>query len=128
MKIEHIAIWVNDLEKIKTFYTEYFAMNCSKMYTNDKKGFSSYFLCFIDGARIEIMHKNDIAENNNNKGWTNGLTHFSIPVGSKEKVDYLTEKIRNDGFTIFGNPRTTGDGYYESVVSAPEGNHIKITE
>jgi len=127
MKIEHIAIWVNNLNEMKNFYTKYFNMSCSKIYTNTKKGFSSHFLSFENGARIEIMHRNDIYKNKNKKGWTNGLTHFSISVGGKENVDLLTEKIRKDGFYIFGEPRFTGDGCYESVISDPEGNHIEIT-
>jgi len=53
--------------------------------------------------------------------------HLAISVGSKEKVDELTEKLRADGYTVAGNPRLTGDGYYESVVFDPEGNRIEIT-
>lgn len=128
MRIEHIAIWVEDLEIIKSFYTEYFNMTSSPKYVNNKKNFSSYFLAFEAGARIEIMHRPDILEQNDPKGTTNGLTHFSISVGNKGKVDELTEQLRNKGFKIFGEPRTTGDGYYESVVLDPEGNHVEITE
>jgi len=128
MRIEHIAIWVIDLEKMKDFYTEYFNMECSDKYVNDLKKFSSYFLKFHNGARIEIMHRPDISESTGKKGTTNGLAHFAISVGNKEKVDEITELIRNNGFQIIGEPRTTGDGYYESVVLDPEGNYIEITE
>jgi len=128
MKIEHIAIWVKDLEKMKVFYQDYFNMNCNTRYENKKKGFTSYFLSFEDGARIEIMHRADIADQIRNRGIIQGLTHIAISVGSKEMVDGLTEKIRHDGYEIYGEPRTTGDGYYESVVLDPEGNLIEITE
>jgi lactoylglutathione lyase len=128
MKIEHIAIWVNDLEGMRSFYQTYFNMQCSKKYQNSDKGFSSYFLSFDSGARLEIMKKKDIINETTNKGITNGLTHLAISVGSKEAVDSLTERLRRDGFTIYGEPRTTGDGYYESVILDPEGNHIEITE
>ena len=128
MKIEHIAIWVNDLEGMKSFYIKYFSMKCNEKYENVKKGFTSYFLSFESGARIEIMNRIDISEEIGIKGNTHGLTHFAISVDSKEKVDKLTELIRKNGFEIFGEPRTTGDGYYESVVLDPEGNHIEITE
>lgn len=57
-----------------------------------------------------------------------GLAHFSISVGSKEAVDKLTERLRNDGYAILSNPRITGDGYYESTVADPEGNCIEISE
>jgi hypothetical protein len=41
-------------------------------------------------------------------------------------VDNLTERFRRDGCTIASEPRTTGDGYYESAVSDPEGNYIEL--
>ena len=103
-------------------------MNCNEKYVNKKKNFSSYFLSFDDGARIELMHRPDISEHVGNKGVTNGLTHIAISAGSKENVDRLTESIRNDGFIVSGKPRKTGDGYYESVILDPEGNLIEITE
>jgi len=128
MKIEHIAFWVNDLERMKSFYMQYLNMNCGEKYENRGKAFSSYFLSFGSGARIEIMHRPDISEHVGRKGVTIGLTHLAISVGTRKKVDELTERIRSDGFEIIGEPRITGDGYYESVISDPEGNHIEITE
>lgn len=128
MRMEHIAIWAEDLESMKLFYTEFFHMQCSEKYVNKLKGFSSYFLSFEDGARIEIMHRPDILKQPGKKDSTFGLTHIAISVGSKEVVDQLTEKIRNKGFRVHGEPRTTGDGYYESVVLDPEGNLVEITE
>lgn len=128
MKIEHISLWVNDLEVMKIFYVKYFDMTANEKYTNSKKGFSSYFLSFKnDGTRIELMHRPDITDFLTQKGLLNGLTHFAISVGSKEQVDGLTEQLRQDGYTIEGEPRTTGDGYYESIVLDPEGNPIEIT-
>jgi lactoylglutathione lyase len=128
MKIEHIAFWVNDLERMKSFYMQYFNMNCGEKYENRGKAFSSYFLSFGSGARIEIMHRPDISDQISKKGVSNGLTHLAISVGNREKVDELTKRIRSDGFEIIGEPRITGDGFYESVISDPEGNHIEITE
>ena len=128
MKIEHIAIWVRDLEITKDFYTTYFQMSCGDKYVNEKKSFSSYFLSFDGGARIEIMHRPDIIEQAEKAGTFFGLTHFAISVGSKERVDELTEAIRSEGFEVTGEPRTTGDGYYESVVMDPEGNLVEITD
>ena len=128
MKIEHLAIWVRDLEKAKEFYTTYFQMSCGEKYVNEKKQFSSYFLAFEGGARIEIMHRPDISEQSSKAGTTFGLTHFAISVGSRGRVDELTESIRKAGFKVTGEPRTTGDGYYESVISYPEGNLVEITD
>ena len=90
--------------------------------------FASYFLSFGSGARIEIMHRPNISDQIGRKGLTNGLTHLAISVGNREKVDEHAKRIRRDGFEIIGEPRITGDGYYESIISDPEGNHIEITE
>jgi lactoylglutathione lyase len=74
------------------------------------------------------MHRPDILEHSGKKGVTNGLTHFAISVGSKELVNSITERLRSDNFIIESEPRTTGDGYYESVILDTEGNFIEITE
>ena len=128
MKIEHIGIWVNDLERMRAFYQNYFHMQCGKKYENPEKGFSSYFLSFENGAHIEIMTKKDLSGTTEKSRLVTGLAHIAISVGIKEAVDSLTEQLRRDGFEIIGEPRTTGDGYYESVISDPEGNLVEITE
>lgn len=128
MKIEHIAIWANDIEVLKLFYEKYFQATAGKKYFNPSKNFESYFLQFRDGARLEIMHKPGIASNQTDAlTEVMGLAHLAFSVGSKEKVNALTDTIRKDGYRIVGEPRVTGDGYYESVVLDPEGNRIEIT-
>lgn len=128
MRIEHIAIWTHDLEKVKNFYIKYFNMNCGQKYENTKKHFSSYFLSFKGAStRIELMHKPEISAFFADHSRSLGLTHLAISVGSKEEVNDLTEKLRFDGYKIIGEPRTTGDGYYESIVEDCEGNLIEIT-
>ena len=129
MKIEHLAIWTEDLEKTKVFYVKYFDMHCSEKYINPTKKFSSYFVSFKDGdTRIELMQRPDVLPHNGKKGMTNGITHFAISVGSKELVNSITERLRADNFIIESEPRTTGDGYYESVVLDPEGKLIELTQ
>lgn len=129
MKIEHLAIWTHDLEKVKAFYTKYFNLKSSEKYSNTMKNFSSYFLSF-DGAstRIELMHRPDISKALKSHSLSLGLTHFAISVGNNIIVDQLTEQLRSDGYKIIGEPRTTGDGYYESVIEDCEGNWVEITE
>jgi len=126
MRIEHIAFWVTDLEAMRMFYETYFNAVAGERYHNRAKEFTSYFLSFTDGARLEIMHKSSINNSKNTEVQT-GFVHFAISVGSKKQVDILTKKLRDDGFTIAGEPRTTGDGYYESIILDPEGNQIEIT-
>lgn len=127
MKIEHLAIWVDDLEKMKDWYCQSFLMTSGEKYENRSKGFSSYFLSFSSGARIELMKRTDILNSPNPRGMTAGLAHVAVSVGSKEKVIRMTEQFRTQGITIVGDPRTTGDGYFESVIEDPEGNWIEIT-
>lgn len=126
MKIEHIALWVSDIDKMRSFYEHYFNAKAGEKYVNLKKNFTSYFLSFTNGTRIELMHKPEISALAHQEEHL-GFIHFAISVGTKEKVNSLTEKFRQDGFKIKGEPRTTGDGYYESVVLDPEGNRIEIT-
>lgn len=128
MKIEHIAIWTSDLEKMKAFYCHFFAATAGQKYTNPKKNYTSYFLTFDDGARIELMHIPTIPPSKDDV-YTQfrGLIHFAIAVGSEAGVDDLTEKLRKEGYEIVGEPRWTGDGYYESIVLDPENNRIEIT-
>jgi lactoylglutathione lyase len=124
MQINHIAIWTNDLEKEKDFYVKYFDCNVNDKYDNSKKQFSSYFLTFSCGCRIELMKRNNIGE----FAMTDllGLTHIAITVGTRDKVDNLTKELENDGYAIFSYPRLTGDGYYESVILDPEHNQIEL--
>lgn len=124
MKIEHIAIWVEDLEKMRKFYCKYFDGVSNQKYENKVKGFESYFISFDDATRIELMKRKDIDKREQRE--ILGLVHLAFKVGSKEKVNELTETFRKDGYKIIGEPRTTGDGYYESVILDPEGNRIEL--
>lgn len=128
MKVEHLAIWVKDLEVMKEFYLRYFDFTTNEKYVNPKKNFSSYFLSLGSGARIELMHRPDIEELLERSTPKIGLAHFAISIGSKENVDLLTDTLRYDGHPILSEPRTTGDGYYESVFADPEGNLVELTE
>lgn len=126
MKIEHIAMYVNDLENAKKFFVTYFDAKANDGYHNKTTNFRSYFLTFSDGARLEIMNHPDMQDEQKSLRRT-GLVHIAFSVGSKEKVDELTARLQNDGYEVVSGPRTTGDGYYESCVVAFEGNQIEIT-
>lgn len=126
MKIEHIAMYVKDLEKTKTFFEIYLNARANAGYHNPKTDFRSYFLSFDDGARLEIMNKPQMQDSSKVLTQT-GYIHIAFSVGSKEKVDELTAKLKEDGYEIISGPRITGDGYYESCVVEIEGNQIEIT-
>ena len=104
MKIEHIALYVKNLEDTKNFFMKYLGPKSNDGYYNPRTNFRSYFLSFDAG-----------------------YAHIAFSVCSKEKVDALTEKLKMDGYEVISGPRTTGDGYYESCIIAIEGNLIEIT-
>lgn len=126
MRIEHVAMYVNNLEKEKEFFENYFDAKAGEKYVHEEIGFSSYFLEFQDGARLEIMHNTEMDDMGKNRKRT-GFIHIAFTVGGKEDVDRITEKIKNDGYEVISGPRTTGDGYYESCILDSEGNQIEIT-
>ena len=128
MKIEHIAIWTQNLEELKTFYETYFGAQTGSKYVNRDKAFESYFLSFSSGARLELMQSPKITEpSDDSNTQLTGYAHLAFSVGSKEHVQSLTARLRADGHTVVSPPRVTGDGYYESVVLDPDGNRIEIT-
>lgn len=126
MKMEHIAMYVTDLEKAKAFFERYFHAVSNEGYHNKTTDFRSYFLSFDDGARLEIMNKPSMTDGEKQLART-GYIHIAFSAGSKEAVDALTAKLKADGYEVVSGPRTTGDGYYESCIVGIEGNQIEIT-
>ena len=127
MKINHVAIYVNNLEKTKEFYVKYFQAKANEKYHNKKTGLQTYFLSFPESdTRLEIMTRPDLSARED-RAMNEGFIHLAFSVGSKEKVDELTEILKADGFEVISGPRTTGDGYYESCIVGIEGNQIEIT-
>lgn len=126
MRIEHIAMYVMDLEKAKDFFVKYFHGVSNHMYHNEKTGFKSYFITFEDGARLELMYRPDMLNEKKEVART-GFIHLAFSVGSRAQVDALTNRLKGDGYAVISGPRVTGDGYYESCVEGIEGNQIEIT-
>jgi lactoylglutathione lyase len=128
MRIEHIAIWTKDIEKLKAFYMTYFNAKSGSKYTNPQKGFQSYFLSFDDGAMLEIMQIPNIPDNKNDPvNQSIGLNHIAISAGSEDSVVKITDQLRENGYKVVSEPRHTGDGYFESCVFDPDNNRIEIT-
>lgn len=127
MRIDHVAMYVNDPEAAKDFFISYFNAKSDAGYHNKTTYFRSYFLSFDDGARLEIMKKPRMEDAEKTLDRT-GYIHIAFSLGSKKAVDALTEKLKNDGYSVISGPRTTGDGYYESCIVGIEGNQIEITE
>ncbi|MDY6309296.1 MAG: VOC family protein [Oribacterium sp.] len=126
MKIEHIAMYINDLEKARSLFMQYLGARSNEGYHNPRTDFRSYFLSFDDGARLEIMNKPGMKDEEKAQART-GYIHIAFSLGNKERVDALTKKLREDGYEVISGPRTTGDGYYESCMIGIEGNQIELT-
>lgn len=126
MKVDHIAIYVENIEKMKDFFTAFFGACANGGYHNKNTGLRTYFLSFDSGARLELMQRPGMTDVQ--KGaWRTGYTHVAFSVGSKRKVDGLTAALAEAGYTVLSGPRTTGDGYYESLVLGPEETQLEIT-
>ncbi len=127
MRIDHVAIWTYNLEGMRNFYIHYFDASCSDIYYNHSKEFRSYFISFDDDCRLEIMEMPNIPKSKNDiKKQYTGIIHFAINAGSRKDVDRITDLLKKDGFKVISEPRTTGDGYYESIILDPDGNRVEI--
>ena len=126
MRIEHVALYVNKLEEARDFFVNYLEGRSDDGYHNKNTGFRSYFICFDSGARLEIMSKPGMLDDEKDLNRT-GYVHVAFSVGSRERVNELTSKLKDAGYAVVSGPRTTGDGYYESCIVAVEGNQIEIT-
>jgi lactoylglutathione lyase len=129
MTLDHIAIWTNQLENLRDYYTKYFHGKASEKYMNHKTSFQSYFISFDSGARLEIMSKPDIQKNNNDTEHHQylGIIHLAFGVNTMQEVDYKAAELKNNGFQILRGPRKTGDGYYEFETLDPDSNRIEVT-
>jgi lactoylglutathione lyase len=125
MKINHVALFTDQLEEMRLFYVTYFNGKSNQLYQNKSKGFSSYFISFEENTRLELMSRNDVKEKYTVQDHL-GYIHLAFSAGSKEKVDELTLRLEKDGYTVISGPRVTGDGYYESCILDPDGNQVEI--
>ena len=125
MNFEHVALYVDDLEAMKAFYVRYFGATATHKYHNPRTGLQTYFLSFDEGARLEIMQRPEMSPRASGEHPL-GYTHISFKLGSEEDVDQLTRVLQESGCPLLNGPRMTGDGYYESLLSDPEGNLIEL--
>jgi lactoylglutathione lyase len=124
VRLEHVGLWVRDIDTVAAFYARYFGARVGSLYRNSRKDFESRFLDFGDGARLELMRRGDISART--PGEQLGLAHVALTVGDEAAVDALARRLAADGHPPLDGPRRTGDGYYECVVVDPEGNRVEI--
>ena len=128
MRIDHAALFCRDLEQMRQFFIDYFDARSNEQYHNPRTGLRTYILSFTEGStRLELMQRPDVQDTDPSQPAI-GYVHLSFAVGSKKGVDLLTRRLAADGYTVTSDPRTTGDGYYESCILGPEGIQIEITE
>ena len=126
MHIAHVAIWTGDLERLSAFYSRFFGAQAGAPYRSRSRPFESVLLSFVSGARLELMRVPALLPHAGPDARI-GLAHVAIAAGSREEVERLTAELEAAGHRVVGRPRTTGDGYYESVVLDPDGNTVEIT-
>ena len=124
-RIEHVALWVRDIDAVAAFYARYFDGRVGELYRNPAKGFASRFVAFASGARLEIMARTDVSTRAPDPRL--GFAHVAMAVGDERAVDALAARFDAEGVTRVDGPRRTGDGYYECVVCDPEGNRVEVT-
>jgi lactoylglutathione lyase len=122
--LHHVAIWVSDLEAAAAFWAKYFDARIGDPYASKRQaGFVSRFATFGDPAlKLELMAKPGLTPP---AGEHFGWAHLAIALGSKEAVDQMSKRFAAEGRLVLG-PRTTGDGFYESVVLGPDDLHIEL--
>ena len=123
-RIEHVAVWVRDIETVAAFYARWFGARVGQRYENPRKGFASRFLEFNGGARLEVMTRTGVDARATVEQL--GLAHIAITVGDEAAVDALAARLAAEGVAVLDGPRRTGDGYYECVVRDPEGNRVEV--
>jgi len=125
-RVEHVALWVQDLERMREFYVERLGGQSGALYQNPRTGFTSYFVSFGDGCRIELMHGPAVQPRPAERAV--GFAHVALSLGGRQAVDAAVEALQQKGVAIASHPRQTGDGYYEAVILDPEGNRIELAE
>lgn len=125
IRLEHVAVWVRDIDHVAAFYARYFQARIGELYRNPRKDFESRFLRFGGGPRLELMRRGDITTRMPDPQL--GFAHVAITVGDEEAVDALAARLSADGINLVDGPRRTGDGYYECVVRDPEGNYVEVS-
>ena len=128
MKIDHVAIWTTDLEKMKEYYTRFFGGTHNNKYRNNDSGFESYFVRFESGSAIELMSRHDIPDNMNDVAGKQhkGIIHLAFGVDTMKQVEEKAIELQNDGYNILRGPRKTGDGYWEFETLDPENNRLEV--
>ena len=127
-RIEHVALWTEDIDRLARFYAQYLGAAAGPKYANPAKGFESCFLNFQGGSRLELMKTSVLRPLKCEPGTQRmGLTHLAFSLGSEGRVDELTATLLEAGFAVEEGPRRTGDGYYESVILDPDGNRLELT-
>ncbi len=128
--LDHVAIWVADLDEARDFYSHWFNGHANGLYENPTTGLRTHILHFTDTppegrrTRLEIMTRPGLEGRREAEGL--GWAHVSFSLPGRDDVDRLAASMREAGVPVVDGPRQTGDGYYEAAVLDPEGNRIEL--
>jgi lactoylglutathione lyase len=125
-RIEHVALWTRDLERMREFYVDALDGRSGPLYENRLTRFRSYFIEFDEGARLELMQRPTPDAVADAAPVVLGYGHLAFRLGSRAAVDERVARLSSRGVTILRPPRQTGDGYYEAVVADPEANSVEL--
>jgi lactoylglutathione lyase len=128
MQLEHFAIWTSQLDVLKDFYEKYFGGRAGAKYVDSTGRFSSYFITFPTGAKLEIMQLPEVQPRQHDQRYpVSGYTHMAFRVNTPDEVKILTQLLCQDGFKLEKPLQWTADGFYESAVFDPDQNIVEIT-
>ncbi|WP_345829657.1 VOC family protein [Pantoea sp. BRR-3P] len=125
MKIAHVALWTNNLTAQQHFWQDFFGGTSNELYiSKNRPGFRSHFIRLHEGATIELMALEALAQGANGTELT-GWAHIAINVGARQDVDAMVKRASEQKILV-SPARITGDGFYEALIRDPDGNLIEI--
>lgn len=114
--ISHITLRVNDIKRAEEFYGEILQFELEK-----RMGRS--MTVYRIGSDSLVLVEAETSYDRSSKDYR--VDHFGFAVSSNEKIDELTEYLREKEVTILSGPANRKNGRF-LFISDPDGNMIEI--
>ncbi|MCX8254566.1 Bleomycin resistance protein [Beijerinckiaceae bacterium RH AL1] len=122
MKLDHLAVWTRDIDRLAAFWQETFGAEVGAVYeSRNQVGFRSRFVTLPGGLRLELMSSPLHAAPEPPD--RTGLAHMALSLGGEAAVDAAAARLAAH---LVAKPRRTGDGYYEAIIRDPDGNLVEL--